>query len=167
MSSQAKFRRVTALLAALAVAASAAVGVGEPFPQLAVTGAPAAELPATLGKVVVVDFWASWCAPCKASFPALARLQSELSAQGVLVVGVGLDDRPEEFARFVARLKPSFPVIHDREHRLARLVDVPAMPATMLLDRSGRVRHVHRGFRGRETELEMRRQIGSLLAETR
>ena len=136
------------------------------LPSLALTGASAGELPVIQGKVAVVDFWASWCAPCKASFPALARLHSELAAQGVVVVGVGVDDRPDEFARFGARMKPPFPLVHDRERRLARLVDLPAMPTTVLLDRAGRVRHVHRGFRGRETELEMRREINSLLAET-
>ncbi len=146
-----------------AVFARAQTGVGDVFPALDQAGL-AGSLPDTAGKVVLVDFWASWCAPCKASFPALARLYNDYGSRGLVVVAVSVDEKASAYTAFVQKFNPPFAVPHDQAQKLVSAVRVPTMPSTYLLDRSGRVRFLHRGFQGKETESEMRRQIEALLA---
>jgi thiol-disulfide isomerase/thioredoxin len=140
------------------------VKVGDVFPVLA-ESALVGELPATAGKVVVVDFWASWCAPCKASFPSFARLHQEYGASGLVIVAVSVDEKPAAYAAFVKKLNPPFAVLHDHQQKLVSAVKVPVMPTSYLLDRRGCVRHVHQGFHGKTTEQELRRELAALLAE--
>lgn len=99
------------------------------------------------GKVVYVDFWASWCAPCRQSFPVLEQLWSTHRERGLVVVGVNQDDRVEDAQRFLERTSASFPLVLDPEHRIAAAFKVAGMPSGILIDRQGMVRYVHRGFR--------------------
>jgi len=122
-------------------------------------------VPATAGQVVLVDFWASWCAPCKAAFGALAQLQKEFAGRGLVIVAVSVDEKPAAAAAFVKRLAPNFSTVHDRTQALVRQVGVPTMPTSYLVGRDGRVRFVQAGFHGEATERELRRQIELLLAE--
>jgi thiol-disulfide isomerase/thioredoxin len=138
---------------------------GDPFPSLAAAGLDGGAPPATARKVVLVDFWASWCAPCKASFPAYAQLQAEYAPRGLVIVAVSVDEDPAAYAAFLARFRPTFAVRRDSGQRLVRLIDVPAMPTCYLLGRDGRVRFVHHGFHGEDTERELRREIDRLLAD--
>lgn len=157
------------LLAGIALPlARAQVKTGAVFPDLGAAGlVPLAggELPDRTGKVVLVDFWASWCTPCKASFPMLAKLHTEFVARGLIVAGIGVDEKPAAAAAFVKKLAPPFPTLHDREQKLVQQVVVPAMPTSYLIGRDGRVRFVHEGFHGDRTERELRQQVEALLAE--
>ncbi len=159
------------LLAAVVVAGASlrgAIAPGDRFPELTGDDLPrlAGEaLPERTGRVVLVDFWASWCGPCKASFPVLDQLHRDYAAKGLVVVGVGVDEKPAAAADFVRRLAPTFPVVHDRSQRLVRAVAVPTMPTSYLLGRDGRVRFLHRGFHGERSARELRTQIEALLAE--
>ena len=142
--------------------------VGDAFPPLAAPGlAPlgSTPLPATTGKVVLVDFWASWCAPCKASFPMMAQLHKDFAPRGLVVVAVSVDENPAAALAFARKLAPPFATLHDGEQTLVKQVAVPTMPASYLLGRDGRVRFVHRGFQGDSTDRELRKQIELLLAE--
>jgi len=166
------FRNSIYLLIAVAWAAlprvHAQVKAGAVFPDLAAAGLVSlagGELPDRTGKVVLVDFWASWCAPCKASFPMLAKLHTELAARGLIIAGIGIDEKPAAAAAFVKKLAPPFPTLHDREQKLVRQVVVPTMPTSYLIGRDGRVRFVHEGFHGDRTERELRQEIEALLAE--
>ncbi|MFM8335802.1 MAG: TlpA family protein disulfide reductase [Opitutaceae bacterium] len=153
---------------ALATLARAAVKEGDAFPKLEPADLKVlvgSTLPDTEGKVVLVDFWASWCAPCKASFPMLAKLNRELGPKGFVVVAVGIDEKPAAADAFVKKLNPDFPTLHDHSQRLVRRVEVPTMPTSFLLGRDGQVRFIHRGFHGDRTEAELRRQIAELLAQ--
>jgi len=152
------------LLLAFLSSGRAEVRVGDVFPSLSDAGLAGGELPVTTGKVLLVDFWASWCAPCKASFPALARLHQDFSPRGLVLVAVSVDEKPAAYASFVRKFNPPFAALHDQAHKLVNAVDVPAMPTTFLIDRHGRVRFVQVGFHGQDTELEMRRQIEALIA---
>lgn len=116
------------------------------------------------GKVVYVDFWASWCGPCRASFPALDKLYGQHKDKGFVVVGVNQDDRPEDARLFLARIPASFPLLADPEHRLAEDFAVKGMPSAILIDRKGIVRHVHRGFRAGD-EKEIAARVEQLLEE--
>jgi thiol-disulfide isomerase/thioredoxin len=154
-----------AALAAGAGPARAQLAAGSRFPALAGFNLPGAALPDTAGRVVMVDFWASWCAPCKESFPAYGRLQERLGGKGFVIIAVSVDDDPAAYAAFVARLKPAFATVDDRTHALVESVQVPTMPTCYLVDRRGVVRFVHAGFRGAETERQLASEIESLLAE--
>jgi len=147
------------LLLAVPLGAAAQLAPGDAFPPL-----PAA-VAGTAGKVVLVDFWASWCAPCKASFPAYGRLDHDFRAAGLVIVGVGVDEDPVAYESFVKRWAPGFFVYRDADHSLVRRVRIPTMPTSYLIDRRGRVRYVHPGYRGAETEAALRREIETLLTE--
>jgi thiol-disulfide isomerase/thioredoxin len=154
---------------ALAVGVRAEVKVGNAFPDLAQAGLvnlAGGPLPVTKGKVLLVDFWASWCAPCKASFPALGRIHRELGPQGLVIVAVGIDEKPSAAVAFWKRLNPPFATVHDATQKLVPVVAPPTMPTSYLVGRDGRVRAVHQGFHGETTEQELKRQLAALLAET-
>jgi thiol-disulfide isomerase/thioredoxin len=123
------------------------------------------QLPATQGKVVLVDFWASWCAPCKASFPAYSRLNDEFASKGLVVIAVSVDEKPAAYEAFVQKRKPAFFVALDQSQKLVQRVQVPTMPTSYLIDRGGKVRFVHQGFHGAETEEAERKEIEALLEE--
>ena len=162
-------RGLAALIACASVMirtpAGAEVRVGEAFPPFERAGLLGARIPATSGKVVLVDFWASWCAPCKASFPAYERLNSEFSSKGLVIVAVSVDRDATAYTAFVKRFTPSFLVVLDRDQKLVREAQVPTMPTSYIIDRQGRVRYAHPGFHGYETEKALRTEIAMLLSE--
>jgi len=148
--------------------ARAQLRVGDPLPPLgdfALEGDLAAA--PTAGRVVVLDFWASWCAPCKASFPMLGALQREWGGEGVTVLGVSVDEKKSAYEAFLSRLQPSFATVRDAQQRLVKRVRVPKMPTTYLIDRKGVVRFVHEGFQGESTERALRAHVRQLLDEAR
>ncbi len=160
----------TLLAFALAAAslARADLKVGDPFPAFAPAGVVAlsgAAAPDTTGKVLLVDFWASWCAPCKASFPTLAKLHTAFAPRGFVLAAVSIDEKPAAAAAFAKKLSPPFAPLHDREQKLVQQVVVPTMPTSYLVDRTGKVRFIHEGFHGDATETQLRREIETLLAE--
>jgi thiol-disulfide isomerase/thioredoxin len=150
--------------ALLPLTAAAQVRIGDAFPALA-SAHLEGSLPATAGKVVLVDFWASWCAPCKASFPAYARLGADLGPRGLVIVAIGEDTDQGAYQTFLKRLRPPFAVALDRDQILVGRVQIPTMPTSYLIDRQGRMRYLHPGFHGADTEAALRREIETLLAE--
>ncbi|HXN15021.1 MAG TPA: TlpA disulfide reductase family protein [Usitatibacter sp.] len=141
---------------------------GAPAPSLAARAlderAPAVDLAKLRGSVVYVDFWASWCVPCRLSMPALEALYRKHRGRGFAVVGVNKDVAPAEAERFLKRIPVSFALAQDREDAFARAFDVKAMPSGYLIDRKGVVRRVHRGFT-EETPAALEREIEELLKE--
>ena len=161
MRSPLKTILVALLLLTLAAGARAALQVGDALPsQLRELDAPE-----TKGRVVLLDFWASWCAPCKASFPMLAQLHHDFAAQGLLVIGVGVDEKPAAYTSFLQKMSPPFVTVHDHRQQLVTAAGVPAMPSSYLFGRDGRLHSIHRGFHGRATAEALRREIKSLLGE--
>jgi len=162
-----RLTRVVALVAGLALAPAAAVEPGSAAPLLWLAplraGEPAIALQQLRGRVVYVDFWASWCVPCRASMPALDSLSQRFGPQGFVVVGVNKDASREEAERFLRRVPVSFPLASDAEDAAARAFGVKAMPSGYLLDRAGVVRHVHRGFTP-QTAAVIEREVAALLA---
>jgi peroxiredoxin len=116
------------------------------------------------GRVVLVNFWATWCGPCKQEMPHLTRLYDKYRAAGFVLLGVNVDEDPRQAAAVAARLGVSFPVLFDADKTVSRLYDLQSMPATVLIDRDGRVRYLHRGYReGLEEAYD--RQIRELVKE--
>lgn len=151
-----------ALCAPLLTAAEGAK-IGQPMPKLGQL-LPGATLPNTSGKVVLVDFWASWCGPCKESFPALNRLHQKYASKGLVIIGVGVDDDAAKYKAFAAKMGAAFPLAHDSGHQAAGFFNPSTMPSSYLVDRKGVIRHVHTGFRGAKTEAEYVTEIEALLA---
>jgi thiol-disulfide isomerase/thioredoxin len=152
------------LVAALSGLAHAAIAPGDPVPSLSeyqLSG----DTPALEGKVVVIDFWASWCAPCKQSFPALGALQTDFAAQGLVVVGVSVDGREADYLKFIKRMNPEFSTLHDSKQQLAAAMSPPAMPTSYIFGRDGRLRTIHIGFHGDRTVTELKAEITALLQE--
>jgi peroxiredoxin len=116
------------------------------------------------GQVVLVNFWASWCGPCKQEMPHLGRLYEKYRAAGFVLLAVNIDDDARLGAATAARWGLKFPVLLDTEKAVSRAYDLGSMPATVLIDRDGRVRYLHRGYReGVEDAYE--RQIRELVKE--
>jgi thiol-disulfide isomerase/thioredoxin len=118
------------------------------------------------GKVVYVDFWASWCVACLASFPFMDQMQRELGPKGLQVIAVNLDQKPADAQRFLAAHRVSFPIALGSNEPCARQFGLDAMPSTFFVDRDGKIRAVHSGFRPGEAA-GIRAVIEKLLAEPR
>ena len=146
--------------------AVAQIKVGDQFPALGGAGLTGAALPDTAGKVVLVDFCASWCAPCHASFPTYTKLQSEYGAKGLVIVAVSVDVHPSDYAAFVKKLHPGFVVVNDVGNNLVAAVQPEAMPTSYLLDRTGKVLAVHRGYHSGSTEKELRQDLDRALSSS-
>ena len=116
------------------------------------------------GRVVYVDFWASWCAPCQKSFPWMAELHEERAGDGLVILAVNLDREKSKADRFLAGRDVPFRILHDPEGKIASAFDVKAMPTAFVFDRSGAFAWKHEGFRDSEAE-EVAAEIGKLLAE--
>ena len=99
------------------------------------------------GQVLYVDFWASWCGPCAQSFPFLNEMHEQLKDKGLQIVGVNLDENPEDAKAFLAKIPASFKVVADASKQCATDFDVKAMPSSYLIDRKGIIHYVHLGFR--------------------
>lgn len=161
--------RFVAVLLLGAALARAEINVGDQFPELGSADlsllSERKALPDLRGNVVLVDFWASWCAPCKASFPAMAKLNENYAARGFTIVAVSVDEKSAAAAGFWKKMNAPFSGAHDAGKKLVSKVGVPTMPTSYLIDRNGRVRFIHQGFHGDETIRDLRQQIDALLAE--
>ncbi len=136
---------------------------------LAASGIPAragmqAVLHSLRGRVVYVDFWASWCVPCRQSFPWMKALQRAYGRQGLSIVAVDLNHDRANARRFLRVFRPNFKIIFDPSGNLAQRYRVIGMPTSLLVDRRGIIRFVHVGFfLGQRATYEL--QIRELLAQ--
>ncbi len=122
------------------------------------------DLSAYRGKVVYVDFWASWCGPCKLSFPYMASLTRQYAGRDFAVVTINLDRSRPQADMFLRKMGASLPVIYDGTGGIAAQYKVSDMPTAMLIDRSGHVRFTHKGFHP-DQQAAYRQHIDQLLSE--
>jgi thiol-disulfide isomerase/thioredoxin len=160
------FLACAALAAAITTLPAGAVAVGDAAPALVApqAGGESFSLAELRGRVVYVDFWASWCAPCRAAMPEYEKLWKELAPQGLTVVGVNVDSKRELALRAITQVGASFPVVFDPQGQWPKAFDLPAMPTAYLVDRKGVVRHIHAGFRAGDAR-DVRARIEALLQE--
>lgn len=163
-----RFAKATVTVAAAAVAftASAAIPMGQPAPDftLRTLDGPNLRLNEQRGKVVLVNFWASWCAPCRKEMPHLNRLAEKYKSSGFTLLGVNVDDNLRNATEAASKFGVKFPVLLDTDKRVSKQYDLNSMPSTVLIDRNGRVRFLHRGYQdGYENDYE--KQIRELLKE--
>jgi peroxiredoxin len=116
------------------------------------------------GRVVLVNFWATWCGPCRQEMPHLNKLYEKYKSSGFVLLGVNVDDDTRQAAGVADKLGVKFPVLPDADKRVSRQYDLSAMPSTVLIDRDGKVRYLHRGYQsGYEDTYD--KQIRELLKE--
>jgi peroxiredoxin len=152
-----------ALAAGAAVPAVAPATVAPDFTLRTMDG-PNLRLQEQRGRVVLVNFWATWCGPCRQEMPHLNRLYDKYRASGFTLLGVNIDDDARAAADVAAKLGLRFPVLLDTDKKVSRLYDMSAMPATIVIDRDGKVRFIHRGYRD-GVEKTYEQQIRDLLKE--
>lgn len=109
------------------------------------------DLGAYKGKVVYLDFWASWCGPCKESFPYMQGLKKSFAKDGLEIVAVNVDRSQSRADAFLNQMQADLPVIYDPKGEIAKAFKVKDMPTSILIDRKGRVRYVHDGFHAEKT----------------
>ena len=127
----------------------AAVEPGDPAPPFVLSeleGEGAVALADLAGRVVLLDFWASWCAPCREALPYYSGLHDELSERGLAVLAVNVDDRLDDARRFVDERALLQPMLRDADGQVARRFGVSVMPAAFVIDRNSVVRMAHVGF---------------------
>ena len=161
--SLAKPAAALALVLGLCLNASAALKSGDALPDLSRFGLEG-KLPDGLkGKVVLLDFWASWCEPCKASFPIMDQLQKQYGSRGLVVLAVNVDEKQSDMRDFLKQNTVSFTVVRDAAQKLVAQAGITTMPSSLLIDGEGKVRFLHTGFHGEETRKQYEREIESLL----
>jgi thiol-disulfide isomerase/thioredoxin len=144
-------------------ALAAGVKAGDTFPDLAAFKLEGKLPEALQGKVVLVDFWASWCEPCKASFPIMEELHKKYGPQGLVLIAVNVDEKRSDMEAFLKKNAATFAVVRDAAQKLVEKTGIATMPSSFLIDREGRVRFAHSGFRGEETKKKYEQEIESLL----
>lgn len=131
------------------------------LPALAGTSAI---VPAQRGRVVYVDFWASWCVPCRESFPWMKALERTYANQGLTVLAIDVDHDRSDARRFLRVFRPNFQVLFDPNGKLAQKYEIVGMPTSFLIDRTGKVRFTHVGF-FRNQRGQYEQEVRELLAQ--
>jgi peroxiredoxin len=167
---------VALVLAALSPLAAALPAAGQMAPDFALKRESGSNLRLSelRGQVVLINFWASWCAPCRTEMPHFNRLYAKFHAAGFTLLGISVDEKPNDARAMAQKLNIGFPVLFDvtldssaydySKFHVARLYGVNRMPTTVIIDRNGRVRYAYGGYvSGNEEEYEKR--IWELLKE--
>lgn len=122
------------------------------------------DLAAHKGKVVYVDFWASWCGPCRQSFPWMQAMHEKYGKDGLVIIAVNVDQERKLADGFIAEFNPAFPILFDNKGELAGQFKVQTMPSSYLLDRQGKPRFKHLGFHDAK-RAQYEKEFQQLLAE--
>ena len=153
MTASTKFQRATRLLMGLLLSACAGLAVAALSPgaaapdfTLRTLDGPNLRLQEQRGRVVLVNFWATWCGPCRKEIPHLNKLAEKYRASGFVLLGINVDDDVHNAADVAAKLGIKFPVLLDTDKKVSHLYDLSTMPSTVVIDRNGRVRYLHRGY---------------------
>jgi thiol-disulfide isomerase/thioredoxin len=114
------------------------------------------------GRAVLVDFWASWCGPCRKSFPWMKSMQEKYGAKGLTIVAIDVDKDREAGDKFLSEFPSPFVVAYDPDGKVAESFHVQAMPSSYVIDRDGKIAYAHRGFEPKKAS-EMESHIGETL----
>ena len=155
---------VFGVFAATSLASSGLTGKTAPDFALKSSNGENLRLSEYRGDVVMVNFWATWCGPCRQEMPLLDELYSRYQRVGFSLLGVNIDDNSSKAMDMVSELGVSFPVLFDSRKEVSKLYEVEAMPVTVLIDREGTVRYVHHGYKPGYEDKYLD-QIRSLLRE--
>ena len=156
------------LMTSALVGLAHAVEEGDPAPDFSLSSIyadqPAIALADMQGKTVYVDFWASWCGPCRQEMPLMDDLYAQYKDLGFTILAVNVDENRDEALRFLDKVPVNYPILYDPESSVSELYEVQAMPTTVMIDRNGNARYLHYGYQpGYEDEYEQ--QIRELVRE--
>ncbi len=155
---------ILVIFAAASLAASSLEGQAAPDFVLRSASGENLRLSECRGDVVLINFWATWCGPCRQEMPLLDDLYGRYQRVGFSLLGINIDDDSRRAMQMVEELGVNFPVLFDESKEVSKLYEVEAMPVTVLVDREGRVRHVHHGYKPGYEEKYLT-EIRSLLRE--
>lgn len=116
------------------------------------------------GQVVMMNFWASWCAPCRQEMPLLEDLYKKYKGLGFTLLGVNVEEDSRKASTLLRSIKVSFPILFDSKNKVSKLYKVSAMPTTIIIDRDGNMRYLHLGYKP-GYERDYQQQIRALLRE--
>jgi peroxiredoxin len=137
---------LTALVATFMAYAADAGGPAPAFTLTSLTGQPGA-LSQYKGQVVMVNFWATWCGPCQQEMPLLDQMYKKYKPAGFTLIGVNVDKEAPPVKDLMARKPVSFPVLLDPANQVSKAYHVDEMPSTVIIDRKGEIRYIHRGYK--------------------
>jgi peroxiredoxin len=157
---------VVTALAAIALTPAMAGDAKDPAPdfKLPVRSGQSMSLSDLKGQVVLINFWASWCGPCRKEMPVLDQLYQRYKPLGFTLLGVNVEEDSTAAETWLRDTPVTFPILFDRKNSVSKLYDVTAMPSTVLVDRQGHVRYLHFGYNP-GTENEYQDQIRGLVRE--
>jgi thiol-disulfide isomerase/thioredoxin len=144
-----RFWAVSVLMASCALGG---IGAGRTATAAPVAAPPMADLSEYRGKIVYVDFWASWCVPCRQSFPWMNGMEKQFGQDGLVIVAVNMDQVHADAENFLKQFPADFPVRFDPQGLLAQQFKVRGMPTSVLLGRDGHVLWTHEGFRSKDPQ---------------
>jgi peroxiredoxin len=116
------------------------------------------------GKVVLINFWASWCGPCRQEMPILDELYRHYRPLDFTILGVNVEQNSDDAKSLLKDVPVTFPILFDTENKISKLYDVKGMPSTVLVDRDGNIRYIHMGYQP-GVEAEYQTQIRALIRE--
>ena len=116
------------------------------------------------GNVVLLNFWASWCGPCREEMPLLNAIHNKYEPLGFTILGVNVEEQSDAAKDFIAQRPVDFPILLDSSNKVSKLYDVIAMPTTVVIDRDGNMRFLHQGYQSGD-EAEYRNMVKKLVRE--
>ena len=152
-----------ALLLAVPAAASNSMGPAPDF-ALPARGGKQVSLDAFKGQVVMINFWATWCGPCRQEMPLLEGIYRKYKPMGFTMIGVNVEPDSAEAAKWLKATPVTFPILFDTKSEVSKLYAVQSMPSTVIIDRKGNLRWLHRGYKAGD-ENEYLNQIRALVRE--
>jgi thiol-disulfide isomerase/thioredoxin len=156
----------TLMVAGLLAAPALAVAPAGPAPKFQLTsmaGKPIS-LESLKGQVVMINFWASWCGPCREEMPVLEKLYAKYKPMGFTMIGVNVEPDSKLAAEWLKATPVTFPILFDTKSEVSKLYQVSSMPSTVIVDRKGNLRWMHRGYKA-GAENEYLDQIRALVRE--
>jgi thiol-disulfide isomerase/thioredoxin len=156
----------TMLLATLVTVPALAVAPAGPAPAFkldSMAGKPVS-LDQYKGQVVMINFWASWCGPCRTEMPILEKLHAKYKPMGFTMIGVNVEPDSSLAANWLKSTPVTFPILFDTKSEVSKLYSVAGMPSTVIIDRKGNMRWLHRGYKPGDED-EYLNQIRALVRE--
>jgi peroxiredoxin len=147
--------RIAAIVAAVAIALPALADSGGPAPQFTLSARDGKDISLAQyhGQVVMINFWASWCGPCREEMPLLDTIYRKYNRLGFTLLGVNVEPDSKAADAWLQKTPVTFPILYDKDSKVSKLYDVAGMPSTVIIDRSGKLRVLHRGYKpGDENE---------------
>ncbi len=161
-----RFFGILTLSCVIGVGAAGAASVSGPAPNFTLKALDGKNLKLSemRGNVVLINFWASWCGPCREEMPLLNELHSKYEPLGFTVLGVNVEEQENSARGFLKNFPVDFPILLDNRNQVSKLYDVVAMPTSVVVDRDGNMRYLHRGYKSGD-EKKYRQVVKQLIRE--